>query len=194
MGGSLGPALGAAVIGDIFKLEGRGGAMGVCFAASKLLFMIFGCLTWFQLIRLACLDQFSLLTLQVHSFFFAVTLGPPTSLKNGCSGWITHTYSWRAVHVVFGLLGLIVLTTIYFFFPETIEPGATGIDKMKAANGIDSSTSFIFINPFKSLWLLRSPSMILNVRFLHPKAETRHKSLITSKGHYNICISIVFFW
>ena len=36
-GGSLGPALGAAVIGDIFKLEERGGAMGVCFAASELL-------------------------------------------------------------------------------------------------------------------------------------------------------------
>ena len=44
MGGSLGPVLGSAVIGDIFKLEERGGAMGVCFAASKLLFMIFGCL------------------------------------------------------------------------------------------------------------------------------------------------------
>ena len=37
-GGSLGPVLGAAVIGDIFKLEERGGAMGVCFAASQLLF------------------------------------------------------------------------------------------------------------------------------------------------------------
>jgi len=38
-----------------------------------------------------------------------------------------------------------------------------GIDKMKAANGIDSSTPFIFkfINPFKSLWLLRSPSLLL---------------------------------
>ena len=45
MGGSLGPSLGAAVIGDMFKLEERGGAMGVCFAASKLLLMIFGCLT-----------------------------------------------------------------------------------------------------------------------------------------------------
>jgi MFS family permease len=40
MGGSLGPVLGAAVIGDIFKLEERGGAMGVCCAASKLLFMM----------------------------------------------------------------------------------------------------------------------------------------------------------
>ena len=35
IGGSLSPAIGAAVIGDIFKLEERGGAMGVCFAASK---------------------------------------------------------------------------------------------------------------------------------------------------------------
>jgi len=77
------------------------------------------------------------------------------------AGWITHSYSWRVVHVVLGILGLIVFTTIYFFFPETIQPGATGIDKMKAANGNDSSTPFIFINPFESLWLLRSPSMLL---------------------------------
>jgi hypothetical protein len=69
------------------------------------------------------------------------------------------------VHVVLGLLGLTVFTTFYFFFPETMQPGATGIDKRKAANGTDSSTPFIFINPFKSLWLLRSPSMLLIVRF-----------------------------
>ena len=97
-------------------------------------------------------------------FFFAVRLGPLALLKNGCPGWITHSYSWRAVHVVLGLLGLIVLTTIFFLFPETIQPGETGIDKMKAANGIDSSTRFTFINPFESLWLLRNPSMLLNVR------------------------------
>jgi len=71
------------------------------------------------------------------------------------------------VHVIFVLLGLIIFTTIYLFFPETIQPGATGIEKMKAANGIDSSspTPFIFINPFKSLWLLRSPSLLLTVSF-----------------------------
>ena len=40
MGSALGPALGAAVVGDIFKLEERGGATGVCFAASKHLFII----------------------------------------------------------------------------------------------------------------------------------------------------------
>ena len=69
------------------------------------------------------------------------------------------------MHVVLGVLGLIVFTTIYFFFPETIQPGETGIDKMKAANEIGTSTSLIFINPFKSLWLLRSPSMLLIVSF-----------------------------
>ena len=69
------------------------------------------------------------------------------------------------MHVVLSLLGLIVFTTIYFFFPETIQPGATRIEKMKAANGIGSSTPFIFINPFTSLWLLRSPSMLFTVSF-----------------------------
>jgi hypothetical protein len=82
----------------------------------------------------------------------------------GSPGWITHSYSWRVVHVVLGLLGLIILTTIYFFFPETIQPGEKGIDKMKAANEIDSFV-FKFINPFKSLWLLRSRHLLLTVRF-----------------------------
>ena len=35
IGASLGPVIGAAVIGDIFKLEERGSAMGVFFAVSK---------------------------------------------------------------------------------------------------------------------------------------------------------------
>ena len=61
---------------------------------------------------------------------------------------------------ILGLLGLIAFTTIYFLFPETSQPGAKGIDKMKAANEIDSSKSFIFINPLQSLWLLRSPIML----------------------------------
>ena len=95
------------------------------------------------------------------------------------------------MHVILGLLGLIVLTTFYFFFPETIQPGATGIDKMKATNGTDSSTPFIFINPLKSLWLLRNPSLLLIVRFY---AITQNKSLITSKGYYNIYVSVVLSW
>jgi len=59
-----------------------------------------------------------------------------------------------------GLLGLIAFTTIYFLFPETSQPGARGIDKMKSEDGT-SSRSFVFINPLRSLWLLRSPIMFL---------------------------------
>ena len=35
MGASLGPVMGAAVIGDIFRLEERGNAMGIFFAVSN---------------------------------------------------------------------------------------------------------------------------------------------------------------
>ena len=34
MGASLGPVIGAAVIGDIFKLEERGSALGILFAVT----------------------------------------------------------------------------------------------------------------------------------------------------------------
>ena len=72
---------------------------------------------------------------------------------------------------ILGLIGLIAFITIYFLFPETSQPGARGIDKMKAANEIDSSTSFIFINPLQSLSLLRSPIMLSTVSFLSDAVE-----------------------
>ena len=77
------------------------------------------------------------------------------------------------MHGILCLVGLISFTTFYFLFPETSQPGARGIEKMNAANGIDSSTSFIFINPLEPLWLLRSPSMLLTVRGLRHDIETR---------------------
>ena len=40
MSASIGPVIGAAVIGDIFNLEERGRAIGISFAVGKLLFMI----------------------------------------------------------------------------------------------------------------------------------------------------------
>jgi MFS family permease len=43
MGSSLGPSLGAAVIGDTFKLE-EGGLRGFALPQVKLLFITFGCL------------------------------------------------------------------------------------------------------------------------------------------------------
>jgi len=118
MGTSIGPVIGAAVVGDIFKLEERGRAVGVSFAVGLI----------------------------------ATTFAPFVG------GYITHYYSWRVVHGILCLVGLIGFTTFYFLFPETSQPGARGIEKMNAANGINS---YKFINPLEPLWLLRSPSMLL---------------------------------
>jgi predicted MFS family arabinose efflux permease len=118
MGTSIGPVIGAAVIGDIFRLEERGRAMGVSFAIGLI----------------------------------------GTTVAPSVGGFITHYYSWRAVHGILTLVGLFGFAAFYFLFPETSQPGARGVDKMNAANGVDS---FRFINPLEPLWLLRSPSMLL---------------------------------
>ena len=78
MGASLGPVLGAAVIGDIFRLEERGGAMGVCFAASRLIFIIFGRhkLISIKLDWPVWNDSHSF---PCRYFFLVVTLAAPTS-------------------------------------------------------------------------------------------------------------------
>ena len=92
-------------------------------------------------------------------------------------------------------MGLIGFATFYVIFPETSQPGARGIEKMNAANGIDgsSSTSFIFINPLEPLWLLRSPSMLLTVSFFFFHAITLvrlgNKSLTASKKGVIVAVS-----
>lgn len=62
---------------------------------------------------------------------------------------------------ILSLAGLIALITIYFVFPETSQPGARGIDKMKATNGLNLLRPFVFINPLRPVLLLRSPITLL---------------------------------
>ena len=95
---------------------------------------------------------------------------------------------------ILSLVGLIGFTTFYFLFPETSQPGARGIENLNAAKENGSSTSFKFINPLESLWLLRSPAMLLTVRFFTPLHRLGNKSLTASKGYHNIYISDGFFW
>ena len=142
MGGSLGPVLGSAVIGDIFKQEERGGAMGICFAASKLLFLIFGCL--------------DLISIEQIGLFRSIL----TPLPAG-------TFFFKLQRQVLQRHLIIMLVQVGLLIPIREEWCMLSIEKMKAAKGIDSSTPFVFkfINPFKSLWLLRSPSLLLTVRF-----------------------------
>ena len=65
---------------------------------------------------------------------------------------------------ILGFVGLIAFIIIYFLFPETSQPGAKGIDRLEAMDDVDSSRSFVFLNPLQPLWLLRSPLMLLLVR------------------------------
>ena len=87
------------------------------------------------------------------------------------------------MQAILGLVGLITFIVIYFFFPETSQPGARGIDKMKVEKGPDSSIPFMFINPLKPILLLRSPSMLLVVRF-HPSQCTGQRNSESIKKGY----------
>ena len=65
--------------------------------------------------------------------------------------------------------GLLGFTCIVFFFPETSHPGVRGIEKTRKARQHeaqrDGSTqpeavNWVWVNPVKPLWLLRSPNLL----------------------------------
>ncbi|THV06858.1 MFS general substrate transporter [Dendrothele bispora CBS 962.96] len=109
-GGAPGLSVGAGVIGDIYRLEERGTAMGV--------------------------------------FFSACLLGP--ALAPFVGGLVTQFFSWRIMQFGLGACGLLILLLVATCFPETSIPGSRGIDKRR----------FRWINPFKTLLLLRSPNLL----------------------------------
>ncbi|KAG0708615.1 major facilitator superfamily domain-containing protein [Suillus ampliporus] len=108
-----GVSVGAAVIGDIYRVEQRGTALGIFFGASLL----------------------------------GVALSP---IMGGAAA---HYWSWRSLHCSLGVWGIIEMVMIYVSFPET-HPHSGEIR--------ESTTpfKFVWINPFSSLWLLRSPNIM----------------------------------
>ncbi|KAF5318029.1 hypothetical protein D9619_012107 [Psilocybe cf. subviscida] len=120
-GGSPGLVLGAGAIGDIYRLEERGRAMGV--------------------------------------FFAAILLGPAIAPIAG--GTATYYFSWRFMQGSLGVMGLIAWLAIVFFFPETSQPGARGIDQLRKKEGQNYRPRFVFVNPLRPLALLRSPNLFL---------------------------------
>lgn len=116
-GASSGLSVGVGVIGDIYKLEERGTASGV--------------------------------------FFAAVLLG--AALAPLIGGVMAHYYSWRGIQ--YGLCGFAVFSWILTMLlqPETSQPGARGIDKAREAGKRDG---WVWLNPLRSLALLRSPNVL----------------------------------
>ncbi|KAF8193907.1 MFS general substrate transporter [Mycena galopus ATCC 62051] len=133
-GSSGGMSVGGGVIADIYKLTERGTAMGI--------------------------------------FLAAALLG--NALAPVIGGWVSHYASWRYLQLgLFACGGLLALSmTVYL--PETSHPGATGLEKL--ANAERESTDvqpptgsplerprfrWVWLNPFASLWVLRSPNLSL---------------------------------
>ncbi|KAK0227603.1 MFS general substrate transporter [Armillaria fumosa] len=121
-GTSGGMSVGAAVIGDIYKLTERGTAVGI--------------------------------------FFGATLLGPALSPLAG--GWGAHYASWRWTQIALALAGFAAFVLMFFFLPETTHPGSRGVDKMREADGaLSKRRKWVWLNPFASLTLLRSPNLML---------------------------------
>ncbi|KIK93321.1 hypothetical protein PAXRUDRAFT_145325 [Paxillus rubicundulus Ve08.2h10] len=110
-----GVSLGAAVIGDIYKVEERGTAMG--------------------------------------SFFGATLVG--LAIAPLCGGVAAEYWSWRGLHLALAIWGLLQMLLIYIFLPETAHPNTRCVDRT-----VRSRKMVIWVNPFSSLGLLRSPNIM----------------------------------
>ncbi|KAH9857454.1 MFS general substrate transporter [Lenzites betulinus] len=119
-GASSGLSVGAGAIGDIYRLEERGQAMGV--------------------------------------FFGACFVGP--ALAPVAGGLATHYASWRVAQWALFGMGLVAYLLIVLWLPETLDP-AVAREKLRAVAGEDGERRFVWLNPFKSLALLRSPNILL---------------------------------
>ncbi|KAI0628835.1 MFS general substrate transporter [Trametes polyzona] len=119
-GASSGLSVGAGAIGDIYRLEERGQAMGV--------------------------------------FFGACFVGP--ALAPVAGGLAAHYASWRIVQWALFAMGLAAYILIILWLPETLHPEVAR-EKLRAAAGGVEEQKFVWLNPFKSLALLRSPNILL---------------------------------
>lgn len=59
------------------------------------------------------------------------------------------------------LMGLAAYILVLFWFPETLDPEVAR-EKFRAAGGVEGRR-FVWLNPVKSLALLRSPNILIVV-------------------------------
>ncbi|KIJ12561.1 hypothetical protein PAXINDRAFT_82771, partial [Paxillus involutus ATCC 200175] len=72
-----------------------------------------------------------------------------------CGGVAAEYWSWRGLHLALGIWGLLQMLLIHIFLPETAHPNTRGVDKMGC-----STRMVVWVNPFSSLGLLRSPNIM----------------------------------
>lgn len=138
LGCSSGMSVGAAVAGDLYALEERGEAMGIFFGVSNS----------------TNIDRLCHLPSHTEQ---AVLIGPAIAPLLG--GSAVHFASWRVLHLLFALLAVVMFVVMYCFLPETSHPGERGADKMFG----QEKWRWHWVNPFKSLALLRAPNLLISV-------------------------------
>jgi MFS family permease len=86
-------------------------------------------------------------------------------------GVVAHYSSWRYVQLATGISAAINFIAMYYFLPETSQPNARGIDKL-SENENRSEFKWVWLNPFRDLALLRSPTILSVVRFNYTSLPT----------------------
>lgn len=80
-------------------------------------------------------------------------------------GVFTHYASWRAMQVAIALAAVLTALLMYFFLTETAHAGTRGCDKDAAERvklGLPPRRGWgiVWVNPYRSVRLLRSPNMM----------------------------------
>jgi hypothetical protein len=80
------------------------------------------------------------------------------------SGLAAHYSSWRTMQFILFFCGLSAFVLIYAFFPETSHPRAGQTDKSdETVQAPAKRRKWVWLNPFKPLYLLRSPNLMIIV-------------------------------
>ena len=68
--------------------------------------------------------------------------------------------SWRLMQAGVGVAAVLTYLLMYVGMPDTSHPGTRGIDKE-----FGGKFKWVWLNPFKCLWYLRSPNLLALVSF-----------------------------
>ena len=82
------------------------------------------------------------------------------SIAPTIGGVTAHYYSWRTTQYGLCVAGIASFLLTLCFQPETAWPGARGVDKLIEKEG---RARWVWLNPFGSIALLRSPNVLLLV-------------------------------
>ncbi|THH29013.1 hypothetical protein EUX98_g5171 [Antrodiella citrinella] len=85
-------------------------------------------------------------------FYAGVLIGPAIAPVIG--GLISEAWSWRTMQAAIFFSSVIFFMVTLLLLPETIHPGKSGAEKAQ-------TKGFVFLNPLKSLTLIRSPLILL---------------------------------